>query len=232
MKLHKPWMINLAARASATTMRVWLKTVRCHTDSQGQQTDAWDPDLKERYIYTIWHESLIFTLALRSAAPVTVLVSQSRDGDLLSKACAYYGAKTIRGSSTRGGMDAIEEVLALNGKSHLIVAPDGPKGPRRELKRGLIYLSAWSGLPIVPLGVGFENAWRVNSWDHLALPKPFSKICCVAGPVTRVPKDVGKAASERLRQTIEREMEIATLRAEARAVGKHLASLSSVQVAT
>ena len=231
MKLRKPWMIDLAARAGAATLRLWLKTVRLLPDPQGYLTDPSNPAVKERFIYAIWHESLMFVPKFRSLAPVTVLVSQSRDGELLSKICSRFGAKTIRGSSTRGGMDAIDEVLALNGTSHLIVAPDGPQGPRRELKRGLIYLAAWSGLPIVPVGVGFQNAWRANSWDRLALPKPFSKICCEAGPVMRVPRDVNKSASELLRQKLERDLMNATLGAEARAAGKSFIAPPSTQKA-
>jgi lysophospholipid acyltransferase (LPLAT)-like uncharacterized protein len=225
VKLRKPWMISLAAMLGAGAVRLWMTTIRSRPDSRGFNTMPWDPALKERYIYVFWHEKLLFIGAVRSAATIKALISQSRDGELISKMLGYYGVGTIRGSSTRGGMEAVDEVLKLEGKSHLIVAPDGPRGPRREVKRGLVYLSAWTGLPIVPLGIGYQKAWHAKSWDRLAVPKLFSTIDLVSGDVIRIPKDVSKSASEDYRREIERSLNFVTELAEDRAAGRVAAAV-------
>ena len=138
----------------------------------------------------------------------------------MAQVCRWFGVHTIRGSSGRGGVDAMEELLRLGKRSHLLVAPDGPLGPRRQVKRGLIYVASWTGTPIVPLGVGFQQAWRLNSWDRMALPKPWSTITFIAGPIVRVPSGINKASSDHYCRLVEQTMTIATSAAEAWAAGK------------
>ena len=220
MKLRKPWMIKLGARLGAGALKLWMKTVRTQTDSMGQQTDPWDPAVKQRYIYALWHEYALAIPAFHSVAPLTVLISQSADGELVAQMCESNGLRTVRGSSTRGGLEAVDELMNLDPDSHVIVVPDGPRGPRREVKRGLIYLAAWTNRPIVPLGIGYRNEWRANSWDRMAIPWPGSMLSVVAGPVVHVPKGLGKAAMEMQRCLVEQHMLTATELAEAWAKGR------------
>ncbi len=220
MKLHKPWMIRLAARLGAGVLRAWMSTVRYRIDSLGQQTDPWDPNLRERFIYCLWHENLIGALTVRSVAPMSVIVSHSADGELLTRMLECYGKNTVRGSSSNGGLEAVDEILKLNMQSHLVVAPDGPRGPRHEVKRGLVYLSAWTQLPIVPLGFACRRAWRAKSWDRLAFPVPGTTLCIVGGPMIKVPAGLGKKTMEEYRQLVQRSMMTAGEVAEAWAQGK------------
>jgi lysophospholipid acyltransferase (LPLAT)-like uncharacterized protein len=220
MKLRKPWMINLAARVGVRVVRLWMSTVRCKTDSRGQQTDPWDPTLRERYIYAMWHEGLFLVPKMRSAAPVTVLSSHSADAEFVVQMLRGTGLEVVRGSSSRGGMDAVDGLMSVRERSHLLLTPDGPRGPRHEVKRGLVYLAAWTKMRIVPLGVGFSKAWRAKSWDRTAIPRPFSTLTCVAGPVIRVPSGAGKATMEQYRLLVERSLMAATAAAEAWAHGQ------------
>jgi lysophospholipid acyltransferase (LPLAT)-like uncharacterized protein len=220
MKLRNPHLIKLAGWLGAGALRAWSSTLRCLFDTQGQHIEPWDPALQERYIYALWHESLLFLTTLRSVADVTALISRHADGELLAQVCRWFGVYTVRGSSGRGGVDAMEELLRLGKRTHLLVAPDGPLGPRRQVKRGLIYLASWTGISIVPLGVGFHRAWRLNSWDRMALPKPWSTVTCVVGPIIRVPSAINRADSDHYRQLVEQNMAIATSAAEAWAVGE------------
>lgn len=222
MKLRKPWMIKLAGWLGAGTLRVWMSTLRCKTDSRGQKTDPWDPTLQERFIYALWHENLLFLPKMPSVFKVAALISQSRDGELIAQIARSYGLTTVRGSSTRGGIEAMEEVIRMGKEAHLVVAPDGPQGPPHEVKRGLTYLASWTGMRIVPLGIGFQRAWRARSWDRLKIPKPWSTITVVAGPVIEIPAGVGKAGMENYRRLIEQSMLAATQVAEAWAEGRML----------
>src|SRR5438093_1235620 len=79
---------------------------------------------------------------LRGHARATVLISQHADGDLIARTAEHLGIDTVRGSTTRGGMQAIRELLQISRRTHLVITPDGPKGPRRTVQPGVIFLAA------------------------------------------------------------------------------------------
>jgi lysophospholipid acyltransferase (LPLAT)-like uncharacterized protein len=207
VKLRKPWMIKLAAFLGVGVLRIWSRTLRCCTDSRGQTIEPWNPAVRERFIYALWHDSLFCIPRLRAYVnSVTVLISQSRDGELVALMGKRCGLQTVRGSSTRGGIEAGAKAIEAARRSHLLVIPDGPQGPRRKVKRGLICLASLTGRRIVPLGVGFDNAWHARSWDRFSIPKPWSKITVVAGPIITVPPGIRKADTEHYRKLLEDNM--------------------------
>jgi lysophospholipid acyltransferase (LPLAT)-like uncharacterized protein len=220
MKLRNPRLIRFAACAGAGLIRVWTKTLRVRSDSRGQHTDPWDPTLRERFIYALWHENLAVAFALKTAAPLRILISQSADGELLSQIAGRFGVQMVRGSSSHGAVEALDELVALSRSNHFLVAPDGPRGPRRQVKRGLPYLASRTAMRIVPIGVGFQRAWRARSWDRTAIPKPGSLMTLVAGPVISVPPSVGKRALEHYRVLIEQTLESSGDAADAWAAGQ------------
>jgi lysophospholipid acyltransferase (LPLAT)-like uncharacterized protein len=157
---------------------------------------------------------------VKTAAPMRILISQSADGELLHQLAHRFGVPTVRGSSSHGAVEALDELVALSQSHHFLVAPDGPRGPRRQVKRGLAYLASRTGMRVVPFGVGFSNCWRVNSWDRTAIPKPGSTLTCIAGPIVSIPPNVGKRALEHYRLMIEQSLEAATTAADAWATGQ------------
>lgn len=231
MKLRNPRMIGAAAWLGGHVIRGWVKTLRLRSDARGQQTDPWDPTLNERFIYALWHENMSVTFALKTAAPMKILISQSRDGELLSRLAIRFGVETVRGSSNHGGAEALDELVELSRTHHLLVAPDGPRGPRREVKRGLAYLASRASRRIVPMGVGFQRCWRANSWDRTAIPKPGSVVTLVGGPIITVPQGIGKRGLEEYRLLVEREIESATRDADEWANGQPLRPLAPLACA-
>jgi lysophospholipid acyltransferase (LPLAT)-like uncharacterized protein len=220
MKIRNPRLIRAASWAFAGLLRGWMRTLRVRTDSRGQHTDPWDPTLRERFIYTLWHENLGVAFALKTAAPMRILISQSRDGELTSQLADRFGVQSVRGSSSHGGAQALDEMISLRHTHHFLVAPDGPRGPRRQVKRGLAYLASRTGMRVVPFGVGFSRAWRAKSWDCSAIPKPGSTMTIVAGPIIQVPPEVGKRGLEHYRLLIEQSLEAANAAADSWAAGK------------
>jgi lysophospholipid acyltransferase (LPLAT)-like uncharacterized protein len=104
-----------------------------------------------QYIIAFWHEHLAMMLHSAYRRPIRVLVSQSRDGELIASALSFYGADVVRGSSTRGATAALRDLIRGARKgANVAFTPDGPKGPRRIAKEGVIYLAQATGLPIVP----------------------------------------------------------------------------------
>ncbi len=145
------------------------------------------------------------------------MVSQSADGELIARVCHHLGLGTVRGSPKRGGAQALLELMRDSEKSHWAITPDGPHGPRRQLKSGIVLLASRTGLPIVPLGVGFTHAWRAHSWDRFALPRPFSTVVGFLGEALIVPPDLDSDGIEDHRRRVEQALLAATHAAEQRA---------------
>lgn len=125
----------------------------------------------QRVIIAFWHaQQLMMPLAYRGRE-AHILISQHRDGELISRIVARFGLRSVRGSSTRGGAKAMRELIRL-GRSggDLVVTPDGPKGPRQVAKLGVVQLAKATGLPIIPLtfGCSKKNSSRagIGSWSR------------------------------------------------------------------
>ena len=204
-------MIRLAALAAAGLVRGWLCTVRARARSLDGRVHPPEPAV-ERLIYAFWHESFLAPAKIRT--PVKVLISQSADGELIAQICQHLGLGTIRGSSKRGGAQALLQLVRDGEGTHLAITPDGPRGPRRQVKTGVVLLASLSGLPVVPLGVGFTRVWRFSSWDRFALPYPFSTVVGVLGEPLVIPPDLDDTGIERERRRIEEAMLAATRAAE------------------
>ena len=109
-------------------------------------------DALSQYIIAFWHEHLLMMLHTAYRRPIRVLVSQSRDGELIASTFSHYGVDVSRGSTTRGSTAALRDMIrAARDGSNIVFTPDGPKGPRRIMKEGVIYAAQATGLPIVPI---------------------------------------------------------------------------------
>jgi hypothetical protein len=130
----------------------------------------------QNIIYVFWHRNILPLLINRRNEGVVVIISSSKDGDFIAEPAKLFGYKTVRGSSTRGGSNALKEMIKLSKNHSFALTPDGPKGPAQKLKEGALQLAYLTKLPIVAVRVKVSNAWIFNSWDRFIFPKPFSKI--------------------------------------------------------
>lgn len=214
MKIRRPWMIKTLGLVVAWVVRLWIGTLRYTYRPLGPNVDPCRPGLEGRYIYAFWHENLLLPACFYGRPDVRVLISQHADGELIAQACRHLRFGLIRGSATRGGVEALRQMLRLGRKVHLAITPDGPRGPRRKVQAGMIYLAARTGMPIVPAGIAFAGAWRMRSWDRFALPYPWGKAVCVTGEPIYVPEDVGRDGLEAYRLRVEQAMNDLTAMAE------------------
>ncbi len=213
---NPPAVLNkLIGVVGACVLRAWLGTVCFRIRCARPELDPGDPEHRGRYIYAFWHESILAVVGTRKIERMAVLVSRHRDGEYIAQMVERLGASVVRGSSRRGGTAALLGLLDEAGDKHLLITPDGPRGPRRRFERGAVYLAASAGLPIVPVGVGFSNAWRASSWDRFAVPKPYSLVTCVVGDPIPVSGDPDRASLEYWRSVAERRLLDCTGRAEA-----------------
>lgn len=214
MKLRHPVLLRAAGCGIAWVVRAWIGTLRYRRVLLHPEVDPLTPGQRRRYIYSFWHETLLLPAWQYSQTPTKVLISEHADGELIAQACRHLGLGVVRGSTTRGGMKAIREILKLGGTKHLVVTPDGPRGPRRVVQAGMVYLAARTGLPIVPVGFGYRKAWRMDSWDRFAVPCPFSPAVGVIGAPLRVPEEVSKEELEHWREKAQAGMDEVMAQAE------------------
>jgi lysophospholipid acyltransferase (LPLAT)-like uncharacterized protein len=129
------------------------------------------------YVFLLWHEALLPLLWQHREQGVAIVVSEAREGRYLSDFATSLGYRSLPGSSTRGGaralLGAVRELLAGR-----VVAftPDGPRGPRRELKPGVVAAAQRGGAVVVPIHAEAGRAWRLHSWDRLMIPKPLTRV--------------------------------------------------------
>jgi lysophospholipid acyltransferase (LPLAT)-like uncharacterized protein len=216
MKLRDPRLIRVVAWLLAVVLRLWLSTLRFRLGPGTLGRHPVDPR-RERYLYAVWHEHLLAPIPFGRRMPIAVLISLHADGELISRICGHLGVGVVRGSSTRGGAQAMLELRERSDRAHLVLMPDGPRGPRRVVQNGLIFLASRTGLPIVPLGIGCTWSRRARSWDRFLLPLPFSRITADAGEPIAIPPDLDRDELEPYRRRVEEAFKAVTAEAERRA---------------
>jgi len=204
MRRRNRWLVPYIAAAIALFIRAWMNTMRTRVIVADGQEHPADP-ARNRYLYAFWHEGLLAPLATRPK--IRVLISQHTDGEVIAQICQRLGIGVIRGSTARGGCQALLGMIRNQDETtHLGITPDGPRGPRRQLKPGVVMIASQSGLPIIPVGIGFVRAWRFASWDRFALPIPGSTMVGVFGEPIRVPPDLDRAALREWVRVVEQQM--------------------------
>ena len=203
MKLKVP---PPAARVVAgPAMRVLAATWRVRTEHE----ERWRPLYEEGrpHVFLLWHEVLLPLLWHHRRQSIAIVVSEARDGQYLADFAASLGYRMVRGSSTRGAARALLGAVRELQAGHVVAfTPDGPRGPRRELKPGVVAAAQRGGGVIVPLHAEADRAWRLHSWDRFLIPKPGARVRVIYGrPFEVAPGDAGLArgladAEERLRE--------------------------------
>jgi lysophospholipid acyltransferase (LPLAT)-like uncharacterized protein len=212
---HEPGLLlKLGGLAAAKGINAWMSTLDYRAVFYDRSVDP-IAGVGSPRIYVFWHEYILFPLYLRGHCHLSMLLSQHRDADILARVGYHLGFDCVRGSTYRGGAKAIREMLERSRQQHLAITPDGPRGPRRQLAQGPIYLASRLRLPLVVMGYGFDRPWRMKSWDRFAVPRPFSRARAVIGPPMHLPPDLDRAEMETCRQRVERLMNCLTSEAEA-----------------
>lgn len=151
------------------------------------------PDLSQTgpVIFAHWHSEDLSLLPHFGHSRARILVSPSRDGGILSLAVAELGFDSCRGSSSRGGLGGLLELKkSLKAGQSVILAVDGPRGPRQVAKPGAVYLAAKTGRPIYPIGSACSRALIFKgSWNQTRLPLPGARLAVVFGPPLELPPE-------------------------------------------
>lgn len=165
------WLLGLVAWA-------WLRTLRLSVFTS--------PDLPpdRPWVLVFFHGRMWPLLAWERRRPTTVMVSRSKDGELLARVLGVLGMEVARGSSSRGGASALAAITKqLRKGSDAAFAVDGPRGPCGEVKPGALAAARAAGAVIVPMGAAIAGGTVFRrSWDRFALAWPFGRAAVVVGP--------------------------------------------------
>lgn len=213
MKIRHPWLLKILSFLGFVVIRLWMTTLHIRIRSAVRGFDAARPRRGRKYLFTFWHEDMLIPAHFMGPA-YRILISRHADGELIAEICRLARASTIRGSTSRGSIEATRQMLHLRQDQHLVLVPDGPRGPRRSMKPGPVFLAARTGMEIVPVGIGYRRAWRLRTWDRFVLPRPFASVCVVLLPPLPIPADADKEQLETCRQFLEQQMHEAWLLAE------------------
>jgi lysophospholipid acyltransferase (LPLAT)-like uncharacterized protein len=176
----------------------------CRISFVGKHHEDQFLDRRQPILFAGLHEGLLYLPYHFRDRDGVVMVSASRDGDLIADTMALFGLRAARGSSTRGGKAALDtmtdEINATRCSGGIIV--DGPRGPARVAKMGAITLARDTGLPIVPGSWWASHVLRLRSWDTTIAPLPFARMVFAFEPAMHVPPGVSADAMEELRQEL------------------------------
>ena len=214
MKLDAPWIHRFGGLLGSAALRTWMRTLDYKVAYYDPAVDPAFPECRGQKIYIFWHEYILFPLFLRGHCNLAMLLSRHRDAQMLSHAAGHLGFEFVRGSTNRGGVTAIRELLRKSGQMHLTITPDGPRGPRRRLAPGAVFLASKLGLPLVAMGYGYDRPWRMRSWDRFAVPRPFSRARAVPSGEIFIPPDLDRDGLEHFRGKVEALLSALTLEAE------------------
>jgi lysophospholipid acyltransferase (LPLAT)-like uncharacterized protein len=216
MKIRNRRLVAAAGWLATRAARVLFRSLRFEYRPLGPSLAPADLPPGERIIYCIWHENLLLPTIYFGCPEIAVLISKHADGQILGGLVTALGMGMVQGSTNRGGVEAVRKLIGDGNRwRHLAVTPDGPRGPRRVVQPGIIYVASRTGMKIAPIGVGYCRPWRAGSWDRFAVPRPFSRARVLTADPVAVPGGLRAADLEPFRLRVQAEMDRVNALAEA-----------------
>ncbi len=161
-----------------------------------------------KFICAFWHSRILLISYLFKGWNGAILVSRSKDGEIIARILQSQGHETIRGSSSRGGLRALAKQIKILKKHQRpgVVIPDGPRGPRHKVQPGIITLAKKTGCPIIPLTYSAKKIKIFSSWDRFIVPYPFTRCRIAHGDPLYVPEDLDKSSYKLFENKLEKEL--------------------------
>jgi lysophospholipid acyltransferase (LPLAT)-like uncharacterized protein len=204
VKIKSPFAIGAWSLVSTAAIRHWMGTLDYKADFGDPTVDPVHPAYRGAKIYVFWHENILLPLYLRGHSNISMLLSRHQDANILDRVARMMGFGVVRGSTFHGGSAALRELAARAAEGNLTITPDGPRGPRRQLAAGCVFLASTLGIPLVAMGLGYERPWRLGTWDRFAIPRPFSRARAVVSRPLAIPPDLDRDGIEAYRAGVER----------------------------
>ena len=183
------------ARLGVPLVRLLGRTWRVHRTNHAVVSDLRGQRIP--IVFALWHGDLLPLLYLHRNEGVAVLVSEHRDGELISRIAESLGFRTVRGSTSRGAARALAGMVRELEHGHdVAVTPDGPRGPARSFAPGALIAAQRADVPVIAVGVSAKSSWRLKSWDRFVIPKPFARVRVAYSDPVRLEAGSARAAAE------------------------------------
>ena len=195
-------MEDLTAALGGSALDALMRTTSARTEGEENFRRFWRE--KRPVVFTLWHGRLLPCTYHHRHQNVVTLVSHHRDGEYITRLVQKWGYTAVRGSSSRGGLDALRELVRhlRNGRS-LAITPDGPRGPREKLKPGPLLAAQLTGAPIIPVASGASRASYFGGWDRFLIPHPFARLRIAYGEPVYVPRRGDEAELQAVADEVE-----------------------------
>lgn len=213
----------LIAGLLAGYMSLVKATTRWEVRGLEHAQPVWDS--QAGLVGAVWHGRILMTIAAwpKTVQPAGILISRSKEGDVVARVAAHHKVQTVRGSSRnkkkskqKGGVTAFREMVRwIKGGGCMAITPDGPRGPRMRASLGAVKLANAAGAPILGLGWSTRHALVFNSWDRFVLPLPFGRGVIIWTEPLTLPRDPDRAQLELARAELEARLIAATQQADA-----------------
>lgn len=222
-----PLLLRLLPRVGALLLRGLFRSLRVSHVGR-EALDRLVAQEGKRVVAAFWHGRLLMMPLAYPQVPWAIMVSLHPDGEYITRVAERFGIRVIRGSTRRGGRSALlGMVRAYRQGCHLAITPDGPTGPREEVKPGTIDLARLTGAPIVPAAFGASRGKVLRSWDRFLIPHPFSRLVFVYGEPISVPPGSGPEEMEKARVLLEERLRQVTAAADTYFGNRRLAAAAS-----
>ncbi len=168
------------------------------------------------FILCFWHGRLLMMPHCWPRRRVIhMLISQHRDGQIIARTVGHFGIKTVSGSSSKGGAQALRAMVrALRAGECVGITPDGPRGPRMRASDGIVNLARLAGVPIIPATFGAASGRVLGTWDRFLVAWPFGRGVIVWGKPIEVPRDADGIDLETARRAVEERLNAITAEAD------------------
>lgn len=180
------WKARVLGTLLGVVLWLWRRTVRLEVRGL-ERLEGYD-----HVPLAVWHGRIQGSLYGVAGLPVAAMFSNSPDGELAARALAVFGIGAVRGSTAKGGGRALVEMIRRVRRGEVrypTLTVDGPKGPFRKSKPGIVQLAQKLGRPVIPLSFSASRAWVLSSWDRGVLAKPFSRVVAELGPPVEIGPD-------------------------------------------
>ncbi|NIR33344.1 MAG: lysophospholipid acyltransferase family protein [Desulfuromonadales bacterium] len=215
----KDWaLFRLVPLLASWIIRALRLTIRAEFVGEEIPASFWKRS--EPVILAFWHDQLLLMVKGYRGPGARILISASKDGELIARTMEQFGQGAVRGSSSRGGKAAFREMMDLARQPFdLVFTPDGPKGPRHEVKMGVVQLARLTGRPVIPMAFACSRGHRFSSWDRFLLPFPFSRgVYSFGEPLTYEKTETAEQFRKRLQTAMEENVDKARQRLEVHGV--------------
>mgnify|MGYP000005845591 CR=1 FL=1 len=191
---------NLGIRILPSILNLLVKTLKIKIENSEVLSS-------KNFVLMFWHGKMLCGWWLGKNKNFFGVVSQSKDGEILSRLLLKWGYKLIRGSSSKDSKEVMNQMInVLKDGYSIAITPDGPKGPREKMKIGGLIAAVRTNKPVILCGIEYAEKFVFKSWDKFELPKPFSNVLIRLSEPKNYPQGLSNDEYEKIRQELENEL--------------------------